>query len=230
LRPCLPPRCSEIEHTIVSGWPNARLTNECETSSLTWRAHGPGWLWRRRSGDATTLREADWQRKRRPRTARRLFPLVLFRPHLTAEASGQGEACGPTGPSRVTWLLRSVARCQLPHRTALRSYGIPASQESPERHGLAVQPRGLCGGGQSLSRSWCRSPWPWQRPREPARQSSNARTRRTRPSSETWPCRPALWCRSPVDVRLDRSRGCAVLRGSRLGLARIAPADRPTTP
>jgi hypothetical protein len=67
-------------HTIVSGWPSARPTNECETSSLTCRARGPGWLWRRRSGDATTLLEADWQRKtRRPRTARRLFPPILFR-------------------------------------------------------------------------------------------------------------------------------------------------------
>src|SRR6476620_3642857 len=44
IEPCLPPRCAEIVRTIVSGWPRAPLTRECETSCLTWRAHGRGWL------------------------------------------------------------------------------------------------------------------------------------------------------------------------------------------
>src|SRR6476620_5003201 len=44
IEPCLPPRCAEIVRTIVSGWPSAFPTRECETSCLTWRAHGRGWL------------------------------------------------------------------------------------------------------------------------------------------------------------------------------------------
>jgi hypothetical protein len=53
---------------------------------------------------------------------------------------------------------RSAVPSRLPPRTALLSYESLASQESPERYGFAVRPRGLCGGGQRLSRSWCRSP------------------------------------------------------------------------
>src|SRR6185312_14914372 len=83
IEPCLPPRCAEIVRTIVSGWPSALPTRECETSCLTWRAHGRGWLWRRRSGDAIAPLKADWQRRTRPRTARGLFPPILFRSRIT---------------------------------------------------------------------------------------------------------------------------------------------------
>ena len=86
---------------------------------------------------------------------------------------------------------------------------------------------GACGGGRRFF-ARCRSPWPGQCQRAPAQRSSSVRTRQTRPSSETWPCRPASWCRCPADVGKIDARGMQLGEEAHQVLQGAAQAiDRP---
>jgi hypothetical protein len=58
--------------------------------------------------------------------------------------------------------------------------------------------------GRKMGRSIIFSP-----EERPVPESLRARTRQTRPSSETSPSRPGSWCRGPADVGIGQSAGRA---------------------
>ena len=58
----------------------------------------------------------------------------------------------------------------------------------------------------------------------PVPESSPAQTRRKRPSSETWPCLPAWWCRGPVGAGKDRSGARANRTGRPTRSCRLRPS------